>query len=254
MRFASLGSGSKGNATLVAAADTLLLIDCGFSLRETESRLAALGVDPARLDAILVTHEHSDHCAGVARLSRRHSVPVYLSHGTLGSGRLDGCHATHCFNSGDEFVIGDIRVRTVAVPHDAREPCQFRFFHRDLSLGVLTDLGAITPHVVHHFSGCDGLLLEFNHDLEMLLNGPYPESLKRRVASDWGHLNNAQAADFLRQIGCRDLRFLVVGHISEKNNCPERAALALREVYGELDERVVFAEQNGGFDWLELPA
>lgn len=252
MRFASLGSGSKGNATLVAAGGTLLLIDCGFSAREAERRLGALGVAAADIDAILVTHEHSDHCAGVARLSRRHDLPVYLTHGTLGSGRLEGCHAVECFNSGERFCIGDIDVQAVAVPHDAREPCQYRFSHAGLSLGILTDLGSITPNVVRHYRGCDGLLLEFNHDLGMLMGGSYPPMLKRRVAGDWGHLNNRQAAELLAEIGCEDLRYLVVGHISENNNCRERAARALAAVYGEPDERVVWADQAGGFDWLEL--
>jgi phosphoribosyl 1,2-cyclic phosphodiesterase len=252
MRFASLGSGSKGNATLVAAGDTLLLIDCGFSLRETERRLALLGVRAGEIDAILVTHEHSDHCAGVARLSRRHGIPVHLTHGTLGSGRLEGCHAVHCFNSGARFAIGGIEVQTVAVPHDAREPCQYRFAWGGLSLGVLTDLGSVTPHVVRHYRGCDGLLLEFNHDLDMLMSGPYPPMLKRRVAGDWGHLNNRQAAALLEELGSDGLRYLVVGHISENNNCRERAAEALAAVYGELDQRVVWADQGGGFDWLEL--
>jgi len=252
MRFSSLGSGSKGNATLVAAGDTLLMIDCGFSTRETERRMLGLGVQPAQVDAILVTHEHSDHCAGVARFSRRHKTPVYLTHGTLGSGRLDGCHEVHCFNSEQRFDIGAIEVQAVAVPHDAREPCQYRFAHGGLSLGVLTDLGSSTPHVVRHYRGCDALLLEFNHDLEMLMNGSYPPGLKHRVSSDWGHLNNRQAAALLQELGCADLRYLVVGHVSENNNCRDRAAEALRAVYGELDERVVWAEQGGGFAWLDL--
>ncbi len=252
MRFASLGSGSKGNGTLVAAGDTLVLVDCGFSLRETERRLARLGVDPTSLDAVLVTHEHGDHCAGVARLSRRYEVPVFLSHGTFGSGRVDGCYQSHCFNSGELFRVGDLAVESVAVPHDAREPCQYRFSHAGLALGILTDLGSITPHVVERFSGCDGLLLEFNHDLEMLLAGAYPPALKQRVGGDWGHLNNDQAAELVARIQHPGLRYLVVGHVSENNNCTERAAAALAAVYGALDERVVWADQSGGFDWLSL--
>lgn len=252
MRFASLGSGSKGNATLVSAGGTLLLIDCGFSVREAERRLAGLGVSADDIDAILVTHEHSDHCAGVARLSRRYQLPVYLTHGTWGSGRLAGCHAVHRINGEQQFSVGDIEVEAIAVPHDAREPCQYRFAHGGTTLGVLTDLGSVTPHVVRRYRGCDGLLLEFNHDLDMLMDGPYPPALKHRVASDWGHLNNRQAADLLREIDCEALRYLVVGHISEKNNCRDRAAEALAAVYGELDERVVWADQAGGFGWLEL--
>ncbi|TXS92113.1 MBL fold metallo-hydrolase [Parahaliea maris] len=253
MRFASLGSGSKGNATLVSAGGSLLLVDCGFSVREAERRLAPLGVSATDIDAILVTHEHSDHCAGVARLSRRHQIPVYLTHGTLGSGRIDACHSVHPIHSEEPFRIGAIDVQPVAVPHDAREPCQYRFSCAGRTLGVLTDLGSITPHVVRHYRGCDGLVLEFNHDLTMLQGGSYPPSLKRRVAGDWGHLNNHQAAALLQEIGIADLHYLVVAHISENNNCRERAEEALVSVYGALDERVVWADQQGGFGWLELP-
>lgn len=252
MRFASLGSGSKGNATLVSAGDTLLMVDCGFSVRETERRMAALGVAPAAVDAILVTHEHSDHSAGVARFSRRYKTPVYTSHGTFASGRIEDCHELELFNSDQSFNLGKVHVQTVAVPHDAREPCQYRFTYDGLSLGVLTDLGSITAHVLRHYRGCDALLLEFNHDLEMLLNGPYPQSLKQRVSSDWGHLNNQQAAALLQDIGCDQLRYLVVAHISENNNCKTLAAEALSAVYGELDERVIWAEQGDGFAWLDL--
>ena len=239
MRFASLGSGSKGNSTLVASADTLLMIDCGFSARQVQLRMARLGVDPQQLDAILVTHEHSDHCTGVAVLSRKYQIPVYLTHGTASSGRIENCHQHHYFNSGDDFEIGDVSIRSVPVPHDAREPCQFRLTSKGCSLGILTDLGSITPHVVDSYRQCDGLLLEFNHDVEMLATGPYPESLKRRVGGDWGHLNNLQAVQLLQSIDADQLRYLAVAHISEKNNCRSRAAQALQAVFNADDERVV---------------
>lgn len=253
MRFASLGSGSRGNATLVAAADTLVLVDCGFSLRETSRRLARLGLSPEQLDAVLVTHEHSDHSSGVATLSRRHEVPVYLSHGTFHSGRCDGSHALHRFNSGDDFSIGSLQVQSVAVPHDAREPCQYRFRCGDVSLGLLTDLGSITPHVVESYRGCHGLLLEFNHDRELLRDGPYPPQLKRRVGGDWGHLNNEQAVALLNELGEDGPHCLVVAHISEKNNCTERARTALQAAERQ-PAQVVWAAQDSGFDWVEVGA
>jgi len=251
VRFASLGSGSKGNATLVQAGDTLVMVDCGFSVRETERRMQRLGVEPGQLDAILVTHEHSDHCAGVARLSKRYSLPVYLTHGTAASGRCEGSHHFHRINGDDELSIGALQVRAIAVPHDANEPCQFRFQWQQRSLGVLTDLGCITPHVVNQYRGCDSLLLEFNHDVPMLSSGPYPPALKRRVGGDWGHLSNEQAAQFLRSIDTAALRHLVVAHISEHNNCRERAQLVLdAEVPAQVN--VVWAEQAGGFGWLAV--
>ena len=251
MQFASLGSGSKGNATLVRAGATLIMVDCGFSLRQTLQRLERLAVAPQQLDAILVTHEHSDHSSGVAALSRKFEIPVYLTHGTAGTGRCEDNFIEHCFNCGDSFRIGELDIRAVAVPHDAAEPCQYRFTWGERNLGILTDLGSLTPHVVENFRDCHSLLLEFNHDLEMLMEGPYPAHLKRRVAGDWGHLNNDQAAELLRQIDGDNLQQLVVGHISEKNNSRHRAEAALLSALASLD-KVVFAEQAGGFDWQEL--
>jgi len=250
VQFASLGSGSKGNATLVRADDTLVMIDCGFSLRETTRRLHRLGVEPPQLDAILVTHEHSDHSSGVAALSRKFRVPVYLTHGTSSTGRCQGSFELRCFNCEDSFTIGSLSVKAVAVPHDAVEPCQYRFTWGERSLGVLTDLGSVTTHVVDNYRSCHSLLLEFNHDLPMLMAGRYPPQLKRRVGGDWGHLNNSQAAALLQQIDTDTLRHLVVAHVSENNNCREKTEQAILSVLDSLD-RVVFAEQAEGFDWLE---
>jgi len=251
MRFASLGSGSKGNATVVQAGDTLLMIDCGFSMRETTRRLALLGLQPGQLDAILVTHEHSDHCSGVASFSRKHSIPVYLTHGTYSSGRCDNCFSPRHFSLNEHFDIGALEVKAVAVPHDAREPCQYRFFYEGKSLGVLTDLGSITPHVVDSYRGCDGLVLEFNHDRQLLQDGIYPHHLKRRVGGDWGHLNNMQAAALLDKIDHADLRHLVVAHVSENNNSRLHAEQALLSVLESLDD-VIWADQANGFGWLSL--
>jgi len=252
VRFASLGSGSKGNATLVATASTLLMIDCGFSARQVKLRMERLGVLPEQLDAILVTHEHSDHSTGVAGLSRKYELPVYMTHGTASTGRVSDSHSQVCFNAGTDFAIGDIDVTAVPVPHDAREPCQYRLASNECSLGVLTDLGSITAHVVDSYRDCDAMVLEFNHDVEMLESGDYPLALKRRVGGDWGHLNNEQAAGFLQAIDSRRLRHLAVAHISENNNCREKAEQALLSVFEPNDERVVWAEQATGFDWLQL--
>ena len=251
MRFASLGSGSKGNATLIQAGDVLVMVDCGFSLRETERRLRRLGIEPEQLSAILVTHEHSDHCAGVARLSKRHQIPVYLTHGTAASGRCDGASELRCFNSEETFHIDDLMVHAVRVPHDAAEPCQFRLEWQDRRLGILTDLGCITPHVIDSYSNCQSMVLEFNHDAQMLHDGPYPPQLKRRVGGDWGHLSNRQAADLLAELGGAALNNLVVAHISENNNSRPLAEQALVEVLQSL-EGVTWACQEQGFDWLEV--
>jgi phosphoribosyl 1,2-cyclic phosphodiesterase len=251
MRFASLGSGSRGNGTLVQAGETLLLVDCGFSLKETEARMARLGVEAAQLDAILVTHEHSDHCSGVGRLSRKFDLPVYLTRGTWSTGRCEGASRVEHFHSEAPFDIGAINVSPIAVPHDAREPCQFLFSDGRRSLGILTDLGSVTAAVTEHYRDCHALLLECNHDVAMLESGPYPPQVKRRVAGDWGHLNNRQAAALLAQVSSDGLKHLVIAHISEQNNCREEVATALAEVHDAM-EQVVWADQKFGFDWLSL--
>ena len=252
MRFASLGSGSKGNGTLVAAGDTMLLVDCGFNRRETEQRLARLDVNPEQLDAILVTHEHGDHAGGVAALSRHYEIPIYLSHGTAAASKLDNAHKQLRINAGDNFVIDDIAVQSIPVPHDAREPTQFRLSSGGCCLGILTDLGSITPHVLAAYSGCTGLLLEFNHDLALLQNGSYPAALKRRVGGDYGHLNNHQAAELLRALDNSQLKLLAVGHLSEQNNSLAHAQAALAEVAHCHSAEVFMACQQEGFDWLYL--
>ncbi len=252
MRFASLGSGSRGNATLVESGDTLLMVDCGFSLRETRRRLQRLQVDPAAISAILVTHEHSDHISGVGALARALDVPVYLTHGTERSGRLGACANVVTFNAGESFSVGCIAVRSVVVPHDAREPCQYLFSRNGCRIGVLTDLGSMTPHVIDAYRGCHGLLLEFNHCTDLLANGPYPPSLKSRVGGDWGHLSNRQACELLSQIATDDLRQLAIAHISEQNNARDAVESQLLTRVPAWRNGVVWADQSAGFPWLEV--
>ena len=252
MRFASLGSGSRGNATLVEAGNTLLLVDCGFSKKEVEARLARLGETATQIDAILVTHEHGDHCSGVAPLARHYNIPVYLSHGTAYFERLNGNFRQVLINAGDKFRIGDVEVSAVPVPHDAREPVQFCFRYANQQLGLLTDLGSITPHVIDSFGYCTGLLLEFNHDFDLLMQGPYPTSLKHRVASDFGHLNNVQSVEFIRQANMSRLQALAVGHLSPQNNTPEHVCRALDSVAEYHSANVTIASQSMGFNWVEL--
>ena len=196
MRFASLGSGSKGNASLVATHTTCILIDCGFSAREAVKRLGERGLAATDLNAILVTHEHGDHIRGVRNLARKYDIPVYLSHGTAQSLDGEGLR-TEIINTHRSFTIGNMTIEPVPVPHDAREPCQFVVCSAGLRLGVLSDLGHISTAVLRHYTHCDGLMLESNYDRQMLAEGPYPYSLKQRVGGDWGHLSNDQAAGLL---------------------------------------------------------
>lgn len=251
-RFALLGSGSRGNATVVAGGSTRLLVDCGFTVREVDTRARSIGFDPASLDGILVTHEHTDHIGGVARLARAYGIPVYLTNGTAASrDDWDGC-TLHRLSPHAAFMLGEIEVLPFPVPHDAREPCQFAFAYAGSRLGIVSDLGRITPHVARSLDACDALLLECNHDVAMLAAGPYPESLKRRVGGDWGHLSNAQAAGLLRGMDRSRLRTLVLTHLSEKNNTPELARAAVCEALDEDPDWCVCAEQDRSSGWREI--
>lgn len=251
MRFASLGSGSSGNATLVSLGQTHVLIDCGFSIKEAQRRIERLGLCLSQLAAVLVTHEHSDHLKGVPALARKYAIPVYMTPGTYHSRELGKIPELHLIHNYQRFTVGALEIQPVAVPHDAREPAQFIFRYGGSALGVLTDLGSVTTHLLDAYDGCDALLLEANHDRQMLASGPYPQFLKSRVASAWGHLSNEQTAALLQQLDTSRLRHLVVGHISRKNNTVELAQRALATLDKSVGE-IYYACQDDGFDWIEL--
>lgn len=253
MRFASLGSGSRGNATLVEAGGTRVLIDCGFAAREAERRLDRLGVDASTLDAIVVTHEHGDHIRGVGALSRRFGIPTWMTSGTYNRSDCGDLARLHLFNShGQRLRIGDFDVFPYPVPHDAREPCQFVVRGGGSRLGLLTDAGAVTQHIVATLRDCDALVLECNHDARMLREGPYPPRLQARVGGDLGHLGNHQAAGLLRRLDHGRLRHVVAAHLSEKNNTPELAREALLTAAPTLEERLSLGYQGMPSGWLEL--
>jgi phosphoribosyl 1,2-cyclic phosphodiesterase len=251
MRFASLGSGSRGNALVVEAGGTRILLDCGFGPRNLVARLARVGLAPDDLDAILVTHEHADHLGGVAACARRHEIDVFLTHGTLGAATLDEV-ALRVIDSHARFAIGDIEVRPFPVPHDAREPAQFVFSDGNSCLGVLTDTGCVTPHIVEMLSGCDALVLECNHDPDMLAGGRYPPHLKRRIAGRFGHLDNAAAAELLMQLDRSRLRHIVAAHLSQENNTPALATAALAVVLNCEPGWIGVADQDNGCGWRQM--
>jgi len=254
MKFASLGSGSEGNGLLVSVGKTLLLMDCGFGLQAAISRMEYLGVSPEQLNAIVVTHEHGDHIGGVAKLARKFNLPVWLTHGTLRSQKDDFSEAVtiHEIDPESSFGIGGIEVHPFRVPHDAAEPVQFVFSDGMRKLGVLTDTGCGTAHIEKMLSGCHALVLECNHDTEMLKKGDYPPSLKLRVGGRFGHLNNRESAGILARLDVSKLQHLVAAHLSRKNNTPELAVQALCGAIDCEENWIGVASQDEGFSWREI--
>lgn len=252
MRFVSLGSGSRGNATLIEDGSTRLLLDCGFTLRELERRLSQIDVASDTLDAVLLTHEHQDHLRGVGALARRYDLPVWLTHGTFRCPRLGRLPKPNLIHSHQApFRIGSIEIAPYPVPHDALEPVQYVFGSARSRFGVLTDAGMITPHIVDILTPCTSLFIECNHDTEMLATGPYPPALQKRVGGSLGHLSNRQAAGLVARLDHTGLEHLVVGHLSEKNNTPLLARDALLSVSPGLASRLTLTCQDRVTGWFE---
>ncbi len=253
MRFASLGSGSKGNALLIETGHVRVLVDCGFPAREIERRLGLLDVAADSLDAVLITHEHSDHVGGLGPLTRRYKLPAWMTAGTYRGARCGEIPALHCIDShAGPFSIGDLTITPYPVPHDAREPCQFVFQADGVSLGLLTDAGHITPHIVDNLFNCDALQLEFNHDTEMLHTGPYPPRLQARVGGVLGHLSNRQSLELLARLDHQRLQHLVAAHLSEENNSAVLVREGLMLHTPQIIERLTVAVQRTPTSWLVL--
>jgi len=237
---------------LVEVKGTLVLLDNGFTIAQTEQRLARLGKTPQDLTAIIVTHEHGDHIKGVGPFARRHKTPVWMTPGTARAERAGRLPELNFFNSHQSFAIGDLALSPFPVPHDAHEPAQFVFGDGNRRLGVLTDVGCWTPHIEQQLSHCDALMLECNHDSDMLYGGSYPPSLKQRVGGRHGHLSNAQSAALLGRLENGKLQHLVAAHLSEENNQPQLAQQALAEALGCERDWIAIADQEQGLDWREV--
>lgn len=255
IRFKNLGSGSTGNATVVQARCGTqinhLLVDCGLGIRQLETRLGQAGMLAEQIDAVFITHEHSDHIGCVLRLALRERIPVWMSRGTwLGMGEPDFDGLLNLACDATPVQLGALQFTPFTVPHDSREPLQLTCTDGDTRMGVLTDLGHATQHVIDHLTGCRTLLLECNHDPEMLEKGPYPWFLKRRVGGDWGHLANPAAAAIAGAVQAHGLRRVVAAHLSEQNNRPELARLALEAALGSTAE-IHVADGPTGCGWLQ---
>ena len=257
LRFRSLGSGSAGNATLVESGDGLrrrnLLIDCGMPLRRLTARLQQAGVEPGGLAAVFITHEHADHAGCVQQLALRLRIPVWMSRGThaaMGAPDFDGL--LRQARDGDMLDIAGMQLQPFTVPHDAREPLQLRCSDGDRALGLATDLGHASAHVVDNLQRCHALLLEANHDPDMLAASNYPDFLKRRVAGDRGHLSNAASAGLAAMLNHDRLGQVLAGHLSERNNRPELAVAALAQGLNRCVNDVLLTDAGYGCDWLAV--
>ncbi len=254
MRFASLGSGSAGNALVVEVKRTRVMLDCGFGLGETVSRLSRLGLAPEDLDGIVLTHEHGDHVGGAAKFARKYRLPVWLTYGTMSALRASSAlrEQFRLIDSHARFQVGEMEIEPFPVPHDAREPIQYVFGDGARRLGVLTDTGCSTVHIEATLNGCDALVLECNHDLRMLQRGPYPPSLKQRITGRFGHMDNSASAGLLAKLDHARLQHVVAAHLSEQNNTPQAARGALAEVLNCEREWIGVADQATGFDWRQI--
>ena len=256
LRFRSLASGSSGNATLIEASDglhrTRVLVDCGLGLRQLIARLAVEGLGPADLDGIFITHEHGDHIGCAPMLVARYGVPLWTSAGTAQYAAFAGLEsALNLVRDGQLFAIGGIQFHPFTVPHDAREPLQLRCTDGDRVLGLMTDIGHVTGHALAALAGCHALVLESNHDVELLAQSRYPDFLKRRVGGQHGHLSNVQAAAALGALRHDRLNTVVAAHLSERNNRPELVSRAFAAVLGCGEADVLLAERHGR-GWLDV--
>jgi phosphoribosyl 1,2-cyclic phosphodiesterase len=241
MRMTVLASGSKGNTTVLSSSSASILVDAGISCRETLKRMKVAGEDPQKLKGIVISHEHQDHVAGLQVLARKLQIPVYITEATYQSwrrstkdpeGKPAKLERREHFLVGRSFNIADITVTAFTIPHDAADPCGFTFKAHGCKIGIVTDLGYMPFSVKDHLRRCDGLMIESNHDLEMLRNGPYPWMVKQRVMSRVGHLSNAALAEFFEKDYDGQAAFLVLAHLSEHNNHPEVARETAHKALG----------------------
>jgi phosphoribosyl 1,2-cyclic phosphodiesterase len=262
---AVLASGSRGNCAIVSSSSTRILVDAGVSCRETFKRLKSIGEEPRTLSAILITHEHNDHVYGLLTLAKKLAVPVFMTGATHHAwrkmmrdeaGEAPELSRLETFSAGRSFQVGDMAITPFTIPHDAADPVGFTFRAEGIKVAIATDLGYLPPNVCDHLRGCDLLLLESNHDTEMLRGGPYPWSVKQRVMSRVGHLSNEDLADFFSSDYDGSASYVVLAHLSEQNNHPELARRAAEKALGPrrtlLQNRVILATQSEATEAIRL--
>lgn len=231
LKVCVLASGSKGNSIYISNGRASLLFDAGLSGKEIERRMAERQLDPKKLTGIVVSHEHSDHVRGVGVLSRRYQLPVYISPKTdqAASGQVGKLYQTSHFSCGESFYIEGLSIRPFSISHDAVDPAGFTISNNGRKVGLATDLGVATGMVKEHLKECNLLIIEANHDADMLINGPYPWHLKQRIKSRTGHLSNDDSNHLLRELQHNGLVGVVLAHLSEQNNDPKKALRTVRD-------------------------
>ncbi|MCQ8897199.1 MBL fold metallo-hydrolase [Limnobacter humi] len=265
IRFCSLGSGSEGNSWLFESqqSDRLVrvMVDCGFAVKETVARLNRMSLSPADIDGIVVTHEHDDHIGGVFKFSRKFGTPVFLTHGTWRAALRSKLSAPEYLHTGrvrlidshTSFCVGSLFIHPFPVPHDAAEPVQLLIeSDTGFTVGILTDCGSSTPHLVQMLNRAHALILESNHCPDRLAMSPYPESLKRRVGGDYGHLSNQVACDILSRLDSGRLQQVVAAHLSKTTNCPTLVQALWEAVLGPRGIPFRIAAQDNGLEWVDL--
>ena len=265
MALTVLASGSKGNSAVVASSRTRILVDAGLSCRETFRRMRSCGIEPESLTGIVISHEHSDHVAGLPVLARKLRIPFFMTAQTRSAWKrqlaaqrveLKGECRSESFQPGHSFHIGDIAVNSFTIPHDAADPVGFTFRAEGMKVAIVTDLGYMPGSVRQHIRSCDVLMIESNHDLEMLRIGPYPWPVKQRVMSRVGHLSNAALAEFFSGEYDGDAAVVVLAHISEQNNHPEVARACAEQALGDrrtlMHNRLLVAQQHRAMETITI--
>lgn len=246
--FASLGSGSEGNSFLIKTDKTIFMVDCGFNYKETENRLSELGLTFSDINHILITHEHEDHMRAIKMIIKKEKIQISCSYGT--AKKIGIVDEVNIINPGDIIVDNDLQAEVVPVPHDAREPCHYVFKKDTLKIGIITDFGSLTPKIIESYSNLNYLVVEANHDANLLMKSSYPTSLKNRIFGKLGHANNDLTFDLISQIKKDKLKKIIFCHLSKQNNQKEIIKHTVKEYFDKF--KCEFISQENIFNWSEI--